>query len=201
MNNEIPIAYIVFNRPFHTKQSFEVLKNLKPKKLFIIADGPRTNFPKDKNLCKMVREIVEHVEWECEVRYNFSDKNMGLKNRVSSGIDWVFDHCDKAIILEDDCIPNPEFFNFCDCLLARYKNNDKISVITGNNFFKITDRIQCILTILLSLIIVGDGQLGKELGKTTTVTLVSGQGGRNLHTGQIIFWIKQKKSIGIIFLN
>ena len=104
MNNEIPIAYIIFNRPFHTKQSFEVLKNLKPKKLFIIADGPRANFPKDKNLCKMVREIVEHVEWDCEVMYNFSDKNMGLKNRVSSGIDWVFDHCDKAIILEDDCI-------------------------------------------------------------------------------------------------
>ena len=134
MKKEVPIAFIVFNRPDHTKESFEVLKNLRPEKLFIIADGPRPNFPKDKILCKIVRTIVKHIDWDCEVRYNFSDKNMGLKKRVSSGIDWVFDYCDRAIILEDDCIPNPEFFNFCECLLTQYENNDKISVITGNNF-------------------------------------------------------------------
>lgn len=129
-----PIAYIVFNRPQHTEKSFDVLRKYKPNKLFIIADGPRNNHPTDAARCDLVRKIVKNVDWNCEVNYNFSEINLGLKSRVSSGIDWVFESVDRAIILEDDCIPNEDFFRFCNLLLEYHENNDEISVITGNNF-------------------------------------------------------------------
>ena len=129
-----PIAYIVFNRPHHTEKSFDVLRKYKPEKLFIIADGPRNDHPTDAARCDLVREIVKNVDWNCDVNYNFSDINLGLKKRVNSGIDWVFESVDRAIILEDDCIPNQDFFMFCGNLLDYYKNNPQISVITGNNF-------------------------------------------------------------------
>jgi hypothetical protein len=132
--NTTPIAYIVFNRPQHTEKSFDVLRKYKPNKLFIIADGPRDNHPTDVTRCDLVRKIVNKVDWNCEVSYNFSDINLGLKKRVSSGIDWVFESVDRAIILEDDCIPNEDFFRFCGNLLEYYKNNPQICVITGNNF-------------------------------------------------------------------
>jgi len=130
------VVYIVFNRPEHTKKSFAVLREQKPSKLFIVADGPRKTNPKDIELCKKVKDIVQKVEWPCEVHYNFANSNMGLKKRVSSGINWAFDHVERAIVLEDDCIAHPDFFYFCDSLLEYYSENNNISVITGNNFQK-----------------------------------------------------------------
>lgn len=132
--NQTPVAYIVFNRPQHTENSFAVLRRQRPKKLFIIADGPRPSNPSDIARCSAVREIIENVDWPCEVRRNYAEINLGLKRRVSSGLDWVFEQVDRAIILEDDCVAHPDFFNFCDQLLDRYAGNDRISVITGNNF-------------------------------------------------------------------
>ena len=134
MSFNTPLAYIVFNRPHLTSRSFDVIKKLKPKHLFIIADGPRKGNNSDVSRCKRVREIVSYIDWECLVKYNYSEFNLGLKNRVSSGLDWVFEQVDRAIILEDDCIPHNDFFKFCESLLSFYENNDKISVITGNNF-------------------------------------------------------------------
>lgn len=129
-----PIAYIVFNRPRHVEQTFEVLRKQRPSKLFIIADGPRSGNPSDPELCTAVRAIVEQVDWPCEVHHNYADSNMGLKRRVSSGLDWVFSQVERAIVLEDDCVAHPDFFRFCDVLLERYADDDRVSVITGNNF-------------------------------------------------------------------
>jgi len=129
-----PVAYIVFNRPQHTQKTFAVLRELQVPVLFLIADGPRSEHPDDQQRCARVREIVEQVDWPCEVHSNYADFNLGLKNRVSSGLDWVFEHVDRAIVLEDDCVAHPDFFSFCDQLLERYADDERVSVITGNNF-------------------------------------------------------------------
>ena len=129
-----PVAYIIFNRPQHTEQTFAALRENRPAQLFIIADGPRPGHPTDAERCAQVREIVEQVDWPCEVHRHYADLNMGLKQRVSSGLDWVFENVDCAIVLEDDCLAHPDFFRFCDELIERYKSDERVAVITGNNF-------------------------------------------------------------------
>lgn len=128
------IVYIVFNRPRHTRQTFAAIQALQPTKLFIISDGPRTGHPTDVERCREVREIVEHIDWPCDVYRNYANTNLGLKSRVSSGLDWVFEQVDHAIVLEDDCLPHPDFFSFCETLLERYEYDERVWVITGNNF-------------------------------------------------------------------
>lgn len=131
---KIPIAYIVFNRPRHAVLTFASIRAQKPVKLFIIADGPRPDYPNDAQRCRAVREIVAQIDWPCEVHHNYAETNLGLKRRVSSGLDWVFSHVDRAIVLEDDCLPHPDFFTFCETLLERYENDERVWVVTGNNF-------------------------------------------------------------------
>ena len=129
-----PVAYIIFNRPRHTRETFEVIRSQRPARLFIIADGPRSAHPDDVVRCREVRKIVEKIDWPCEVYRNYADKNLGLKLRVSSGLNWVFEQVERAIVLEDDCLPHPDFFLFCDELLDFYAGDERVWVITGNNF-------------------------------------------------------------------
>ena len=86
----------------------------------MVADGPRPDRADDIENCKAARAIIDGVDWDCEVLTNYSDVNLGCKNRVSSGLDWVFDTVEQAIILEDDCLPHPSFFRFCQDLLDYY---------------------------------------------------------------------------------
>ena len=102
--------------------------------MYIAADGPREDFFEDITKVNKVREIVTAVNWNCEVKTLFHDNNLGCKNAVSSSINWFFEHEEQGIILEDDCLPHPDFFRFCDVLLDLYKNDDRVWVITGNNF-------------------------------------------------------------------
>lgn len=129
-----PLAYIVFNRPGQTRESFALIREQQPSQLFIIADGPRKGHPTDASRCAEVRTIVDQVDWPCAVRHNYAEENLGLKRRVSSGLDWVFGQVERAIILEDDCVPHPDFFRFCDDLLDQYADDERVSVITGTNF-------------------------------------------------------------------
>lgn len=135
-----PIAFIVFNRPAHTKRVFEAIREHRPTDLFLIADGPRHSNELDDLLCKEVRAIVSKIDWPCRVRRNFSDTNLGTKRRVGSDLDWVFSFVDRAIILEDDCLPHADFFEFCNALLDKYEHDDRVAAITGNNFQKGTIR-------------------------------------------------------------
>jgi len=128
-----PIALIIFNRPAVTARVFEVIKQVRPSQLFLIADGPRKDVGSDVELCQAARAVVEEVDWPCEVHKNFSDANLGCGRRPATGISWVFEHVDKAIILEDDCLPHPTFFRFCDELLERYLDDTRIMHIAGYN--------------------------------------------------------------------
>jgi len=130
----VPIAFIVFNRPELTAQVFECIRAARPKELFVIADGPRQE--EEREACQRTREIATAVDWDCEVRTNFSESNLGCGKRVSSGIDWLFEQCDQAIILEDDCVADPTFFPYCADLLDKYRNDERIAMISGDNFLQ-----------------------------------------------------------------
>ncbi|MFM7711944.1 MAG: glycosyltransferase family 2 protein, partial [Microcystis sp.] len=120
--------------PDTTARVFEAIRQAKPPKLLVVADGPRADRADDIEKCKAARAIIEGVDWDCEVLTNYSDVNLGCKNRVSSGLNWVFDTVEEAIILEDDCVPDPTFFRFCEELLEYYRHDQRIMVISGNNF-------------------------------------------------------------------
>jgi len=129
------IALFIFNRPDTTEQVFAEIAKVKPPKLLVIADGPRIGHPSDGERCKATRAIIEKVDWDCKVLKNYSDINLGCKRRVSSGLNWVFNMVEEAIILEDDCLPHPSFFRFCEELLEKYRNNEQVALISGANLF------------------------------------------------------------------
>lgn len=137
---ETPIAFMIFNRPEYTNAVFAEIRKAQPKKLFIIADGPR--IPSEEAACKEARAIVENIDWPCEVYRNYAEQNLGLKERFRSGLNWYFKHVEQGIILEDDCLPHPSFFQFTNEMLERYKNEEQIMMISGDNFlpnFEIKD--------------------------------------------------------------
>ena len=131
---KVPVALFNFNRPQLSRRVFEVIRQIKPERLLLVADGPRKDRPDDERLCAEVRSIFDEIDWECEVSTNFADSNLGSFKRNSSGLDWVFNTVEEAIILEDDCIPSLSFFSYCEELLELYREDHRISVISGNNF-------------------------------------------------------------------
>jgi hypothetical protein len=131
-----PVAFIVFNRPRHTRETFAAIRTAQPEQLFIIADGARATHDNDATLCDEVRKIVAQVDWPCQVHKNYANENLGLKRRVSTGLDWVFSTVERAIILEDDCVTHPDFFTYCEALLNRYEQDERVWVISGDNHQK-----------------------------------------------------------------
>jgi hypothetical protein len=129
-----PVAFFIFNRPKTTKRVFAEIAKAKPPQLLLVADGPRTDSESDEEGCRAARAVVELVDWDCEVLTNYSELNMGCDQRVSSGLGWVFDLVEQAIILEDDCLPHPTFFPFCDELLQKYCDDERVMMISGDNF-------------------------------------------------------------------
>ncbi|MDR0538432.1 MAG: hypothetical protein LBH04_10415 [Tannerellaceae bacterium] len=130
----IPILFIIFNRPETTAQVFEKIKAIKPSRLYVGADGPRDGRPDDTFRCAESRRIVEQIDWPCELKTLYRDKNQGCKIAVSEAITWFFDQEEYGVILEDDCLPDRSFFSFCEELLIRYKDDERIGHIGGNCF-------------------------------------------------------------------
>jgi hypothetical protein len=132
---ETPVALVIFNRPDCTARSLAAIRAARPRRLFVIADGPRAERPGEAELCAEVRALVElGVDWECEVVRDYSADNLGCARRVASGLDGVFSQVDAAIVLEDDCVADPTFFPFCAELLGRYRDADSVWHIGGANF-------------------------------------------------------------------
>jgi hypothetical protein len=100
----------------------------------VIADGPRSDRPDDARKCEAARAVVERVDWDCDVLRNYSDVNLGCGRRPATGISWVFDQVEEAVILEDDCLPHPTFFRFCDDLLSRYRDDEGVMHISATTF-------------------------------------------------------------------
>ena len=130
----IPILLLVFNRPKETEILLNKLKKIKPTKLYVSQDGPRTNSKNDMNLCNEVQKILKELTWKCEIIHKINKINLGCRMSVSSAISWFFEKEEMGIILEDDCIPSESFFLFCDKMLNKYKNSKNVFLISGSNF-------------------------------------------------------------------
>lgn len=130
----MPVALIIFNRTDTTKRVFSEIAKARPPKLLVVGDGPRDSRVGESDKVAETRAIISKVDWECEVLTNYSEVNLGCKKRVSSGIDWIFEQVEEAIILEDDCLPDPSFFRFCQEMLELYRHDQRIGMISGDNF-------------------------------------------------------------------
>lgn len=129
-----PVLFLVFNRPATTKKVWNRIRMHRPTRIYIAADGPRPNNVDDIEKCKKVREIINNIDWKCDVNRLNREKNLGCKKAVSSAIDWFFENEKEGIILEDDTLPNLSFFQFAADMLDKYKDDKKIMHITGGNF-------------------------------------------------------------------
>ncbi len=129
-----PVVLIIYNRPDTTARVFEAVRQARPSHLLVIADGPRADKQGDAALCAATRAVVDQVDWDCTVLTNYADTNLAIKQRIESGMAWVFSQVEEAIILEDDCLPHPSFFRYCTELLDRYRHHDHVMAISGNNF-------------------------------------------------------------------
>jgi hypothetical protein len=128
-----PVILLVFNRPDLTEQVFRQIRKAQPSQLFVAADGPREDHPDDRALCQNARAVATQVDWDCEVHTLFRSENLGTRNAISSAISWFFDHVDEGIILEDDCLAAKSFFPFCSSLLEKYRDDERIVMVSGNN--------------------------------------------------------------------
>lgn len=129
---DTPVALVIFNRPDFTEVVFRAVAQAKPKRLFVLADGPRS--PDEAHLCARTRAVTERVDWDCDVRTDFSEVNLGCRRRCVTGFDWVFSQVETAIVLEDDCVPDPTFFRFCELMLDHYRDDPRVMMVTGSNY-------------------------------------------------------------------
>lgn len=136
MNNfNTPVLLMVFNRPRTTKRVFEAIRKIKPARLYIAADGARNDAAGEKEIVESVREIVDiGIDWPCDVKKLYRKKNIGCGKAISEAISWFFENENKGIILEDDTLPESDFFRFCEDLLNKYENDERIMHISGCTF-------------------------------------------------------------------
>lgn len=129
-----PILMILFNRPDATAQVFEQIRRQKPQKLFIAADGPRDGNARDIENCRMARNAVVNIDWDCEVSLLYHDNNLGCGRAPAAAMSWFFSKVNEGIILEDDCLPNDSFFYYCEALLSRYRDEQQVMMICGTSY-------------------------------------------------------------------
>jgi hypothetical protein len=127
-----PVAIFAFNRPECVEKVFDAVRKAKPQQLFLCMDAPREGNVDDVKKCEKVRQVFDGVDWDCDVYRNYAERNMGCRSRMASGITWVFEHVEEAILLEDDCVPHQDFFCFCAELLELYRHDTRIGMISGH---------------------------------------------------------------------
>ncbi len=127
-----PVLLIVFNRPDHTAAILEVLRVVRPKRLYVAADAPRPKVAEDVRRCAETLALFDHLEW-CVVKRKVNDANLGSHTTIPNAVDWFFESETSGIVLEDDCVPNVSFFRYCDELLEKYESDERIMWINGSN--------------------------------------------------------------------
>jgi hypothetical protein len=127
-----PVVLIIFRRPDLTARVLRAIAQARPSTLLVVADGPRPDRPDDERGCEAARAVIDRIDWDCEVIRRFSDVNLGCGRGPATGISWAFEQVDEAIILEDDCLPLPSFFRYCDEMLERYRDDQRVMHISGS---------------------------------------------------------------------
>ncbi len=127
------VLMLVFNRPDVTEQVFNAIREAKPPRLYVAADGPRPGRADDVLNTEQVRRVFDQIDWPCELVTRFQTENLGCRDAVASAITWFFQHEEQGIVIEDDVLPTPAFFQFCDTMLERYKHDERVFSVVGNN--------------------------------------------------------------------
>lgn len=128
---DLPVLITAFSRYDSTREVFLALQKIRPDRVYFACDGPRTE--EEAVTCGRVRSLVELIDWECKVQTLFHERNLGCKSAMVANIDWFFSHEEEGVILEDDIVPDPTFFRFCKELLEKYRDDDRVWAIIGNN--------------------------------------------------------------------
>lgn len=129
-----PVLLLAFNRPDLARRVLGAIRETRPARLFLAVDGPRAGRAGEAAVCAEVRRLAAEVDWPCEVKTRFNEENQGCKRGVSGAITWFFEHVEEGIILEDDCLPHPSFFPYCAAMLARYRDDERVGMVSGDNF-------------------------------------------------------------------
>lgn len=129
-----PVLVMAFNRPDHLAVLMERLREVRPERLYVAIDGPRSDRAGEEDRVQQCRDLVNTVDWPCDVQTLFQDSNLGCGLGVTTAITWFFENEDRGIILEDDIIPDPSFFPYCEELLDRYQDDTRVFAISGCNF-------------------------------------------------------------------
>lgn len=130
---QAPVLFIIFNRPEITSKTFEAIRRARPRRLYIASDGPRQHVAEDVAKVKATRTSVSNVDWPCAVQHLYRDTNLGCRRAVSGALNWFFTTEDRGIILEDDVLPEPGFFEFCDKALQHYEHNLEVAMVSGQS--------------------------------------------------------------------
>lgn len=139
---DTPITFFFFNKPETTKTVFAEIKKVKPRKIYLVSDGPRLHVAGEKECVDSLRQWIDNqIDWDTDVIRFFSKTNMGCRDRIVSGLNQVFEKEEYSIILEDDCLPNHSFFSFCDDMLKYYKYSTQVMMISGSNFASPSNKI------------------------------------------------------------
>lgn len=131
-----PVIFCIFNRPDTTQRVFNEIAKAKPPVLYIVADAARSHVEGEHDLCQQAQVITEKIDWPCEVTRDYAPTNLGCKQRIYSGITNAFKQFDFAIILEDDCLPSPDFFRFIDIIRERYQDDTQVMHIGGSSCYR-----------------------------------------------------------------
>lgn len=129
-----PVLYCIFNRLDTVEKTFAPIRDAKPERLYISADGPRSDKEGEKDLTEQVRKyVLDNIDWECDVKTLFREENLGCDFAISGAIEWFFSQEEEGIVIEDDILTSPQFFDFCELMLETYRDNPKITYIAGYN--------------------------------------------------------------------
>ena len=132
-----PILLIAWRRPHTLRQVIDAVRPVAPSRVFVACDGPNPNrLGEDKKVAATRAVIETEIDWPCQINRLYSDVNLGCRLGVSRAITWFFEQVEEGIILEDDCVPHPDFFTYCTTLLKRYRDDTRVWCISGNNFQK-----------------------------------------------------------------
>ncbi|QJW87997.1 nucleotide-diphospho-sugar transferase [Spirosoma taeanense] len=133
-NFTTPVLLLLFNRPQYTQEVLQALAQVRPRTLYVALDGPRPGIDQDKAGIEACVNLVNQLDWPCQIHILKRDENLGCGLAVSQAIDWFFANEAMGIILEDDCVPAPAFFTYCQEMLAKYKHDSRIMHIAGTRW-------------------------------------------------------------------
>ncbi len=133
---DVSVLILFFNRPKQLAEVFKQVKLARPARLYLYQDGPRG--PQDLPGIEACRRVVDDVDWECDVRRNYQERNYGCDPSEYLAQKWAFSLSDKCIVLEDDDVPVVSFFRFCKELLDKYEHDTRVSMIAGFNNEEVT---------------------------------------------------------------